>query len=39
MAETLVTDFFTLSKLGRVHHCLGPPCFKSGPMDRHEIDA
>jgi len=24
MAETSVTDFFTLAKLGRVHQCLDP---------------
>jgi len=42
MAETSVTDFFTLPKLGRFHQCLDltmPQKWSGEPMDRVEIDA
>jgi len=39
MAETSVTDFFTLPELGRVHQCLDPLIIGLVPMDRVEIDA
>ena len=39
MAETLVTDYFTLLKLGQVHQCLNPTVPQKTPMDRMKIDA